>query len=295
MSLGAAYFKDLFPFNQMTAQTVDGQQMIYLPKMYVKTGTIDAGAQRAGKPGFWISERPQDGYHLYPAFYNNGVEAQGLQLAVDLASKGSDGKPESKAGATPWVNEPTFNNIKSLAARRNTGTGEQSGWHAWNIYEHHLLARLMMIEYGTSDMQASLGTQNVNYHGILNPWGNPTAGVGFLIDGLLADGSNNIQIADNTGKGTLVSTGKAFPGSGWITSTWMDKGALYDLSDVFLAKTVDSTEGNGTFSDYAGLYAGCAFCTSDSTSSYYGPFCLNRVSPGSTNGNLGFRLARYVM
>lgn len=295
MSLGAAYFKDLFPFNQMTAVTVDGQQMIYLPKMYVKTATVDAGAQNAGKPGLWISERPQDGYHLNPAFYNNGVEAQGLQLSVAMASKGSDGKPESKAGSSPWVNEPTFNNVKTLATKRNTGTGEQSGWHAWNIYEHHLLARLMMIEYGTSDMQAMLGTQNVNYHGILDPWGSATAGAGFLIDGLLSDGSNNIQIADNAGHGTLVSTGKPFAGSGWIKETWMDKGSLYDLSDTFLSKTSDGTEGNGTYSDYAWSSAGCAFCTYSSAASAFGPFCLYRVGPSSTNSDVGFRLARYVM
>ena len=295
MSLGAAYFKDLFPFNQMTAVTVDGQQMIYLPKMYVKTATVDAGAQNAGKPGLWISERPQDGYHLHPAFYNNGVEAQGLQLSVAIASKGSDGKPESKAGSTPWVNEPTFNNVKTLATKRNTGTGEQSGWHAWNIYEHHLLARLMMIEYGTSDMQAMLGTKNVNYHGILDPWGSATAGAGFLIDGLLSDGSNNIQIADDTGKGTLVSTGKAFPGTGWIKETWMDKGSLYDLSDVFLPKATDGTEGNGTYSDYAGLTAGCAFYAWDGTASACGPFCLGSVYPGNACSYVGLRLARYVM
>lgn len=275
-------FSNMFPYNQITPVTVDGQSMVKIPKIYVRNTTPTSGTY-TGKPCWEMSDYAETGFHAHPAFMNNEIEAQSLQLSVDIASKGSDNKPESKAGATPWVSEPKFNNIKSLAARRNTGTGEQSGWHPWNIYEHHLLARLMLIEYGTPNMQLKLGTQNVNYRGILNPWGNQTSPAGFIIDGLFTDSGRSIQIADNIGKGTMISTGKVLPADGWIKSTWLDKGTLYDLSDVFLPKTSDGTEGNGTFSDYAWTDAGCAFYTYHSTASNYGPFCLNNVSPGSTS------------
>ena len=153
----------------------------------------------------------------------------------------------------------------------------------------------MLIEYGTTDMQAKLGTDNVNYRGIRDPWGAPHLSKHFWIDGLLSDSSNNIQIFDNLGNETMVSTGKAFAGSGWMKESWTDKGTNYNLADVFLQKTTDNTEGNGSFSDCVNSGGGYAFYSYYGTSSNYGPFYRGYASPSGSDGYLGFRLARYVM
>ena len=287
-----------FPYTQMKEKTSDGQAVVYIPAMKIKTITIPTGAKHAGTTGWMLAENGDDTHHVHPAFMNHGVAAKGIELSSYIAGKDSNGKATSLAstGSSCWTNI-SYNDIRAAGKTRNTGTAgtEQYGWHAWNIYEHHLLALLMLIEYGTTDMQAKLGTDNVNYRGIRDPWGAPHLSKHFWIDGLLSDSSNNIQIFDNLGNETMVSTGKAFAGSGWMKESWTDKGTNYNLADVFLQKTTDNTEGNGSFSDYVNSSGGCAFYANCGSGSGYGPFYRDCNSPSLSDSNLGFRLARYVM
>ena len=173
----------------------------------------------------------------------------------------------------------------------------EAGFHMENIYEHHLIARLMLIEYGSSDLQTLLtgsdsGT-DAKYHGIEMVWGGASYGEWF--DGIDTLGTNSaVRIFKNDGSQTYVDTGIAPCGSGWLKDVLHNKGTNYDLGDVFLASAVDGTQANGSFGDYQWFYGGCVFSSSWGGTANYGPFYLAYRSTSYTGGALGFRLAHYV-
>jgi len=72
-----------------------------------------------------------------------------------------------------------------------------------------------------------------------------------MVDGLQLDGSHQVKIWDLNGNGTYVSTSIASTSTdGYPTAMHDDTDTNYDLSSVFLPETTNSTESNGTFSDY---------------------------------------------
>lgn len=292
-------FKNAWPFNKMVEQTVDGQSMIYIPKMYVKNEKLPDTATYAGKYAYLIApDKIDDTWHVHPAFMNAGIEMSGVQIGKYLASKDSTGKAASIKGATPWTGM-TRDSAHSLGSNRNVsgGTTEQTGWHMYNIYEHHLIARLMLIEYGSSDLQTlltgSYSGMDAKYHGIEMVWGGASYGEWF--DGIDTLGTNSaVRIFKNDGSQTYVDTGITPCGAGWLKDVLHNKGTNYDLGDVFLAASVDGTRGNGSFGDYQWFSGGCVFFSDWGGVANYGPFCLHHNGTSGAGGGLGFRLARYV-
>ena len=285
---------NIWPFSAMKEQTVDGQAMVFCPKIYICNEVPGSGTY-SGKPCYEISDYKETGFHCAPTFMTNGVENDtGIQWSSYIASKDSSGKAASIANATPWTNI-AYTAVDTAARTRNVGTGEQAGWRAWNIYDAHLLARLMLFETGSADIQTILGgtdgSMGVTYHGIHDVWGGTS--YGFWIYGLTTTGSGNtIMVLDNKGNNNMVDTKIAPCGNGWPVTLLDNVGSNYDLGDIFLAKTVTSTKENGTLGDYQFLSGGYAFYTYWGSSSLYGPFCLYNGTPTNANTALGFRLAR---
>lgn len=54
--------------------TIDGQEMVKIPKFWVKTGTGPDGSDQAGNKCWWISDWPVEGFEVHPAFMDGGVE-----------------------------------------------------------------------------------------------------------------------------------------------------------------------------------------------------------------------------
>lgn len=292
-------FTKAWPFNKMVEQTVDGQAMVYIPKMYVKNEKLPDTATYAGKYAYLIApDKIDDTWHVHPAFMNNGKEMSGVQIGKYLASKDSSGKAASIKGASFWTSI-TRDDAHKAGLTRNVsgGTGEKTGWHMYNIYEHHLIARLMLIEYGSSDLQTLLtgsgSGMDAKYHGIEMVWGGASYGEWF--DGIDTLGTNSaVRIFKNDGSQTYVDTGIAPCGSGWLKDVLHNKGTNYDLGDVFLASAVDGTQENGSFGDYQWFSGGCVFYSNWGSDADYGPFCLYDPGASSTRSALGFRLAHYV-
>ena len=285
---------NIWPFSAMKEQTVDAQAMVFCPKIYICNEVPGSGTY-SGKPCYEISNYKETGFHCAPTFMTNGVENDtGIQWSSYIASKDSSGKAASIANATPWTNI-AYTAVDAAARTRNLGTGEQAGWRAWNIYDAHLLARLMLFEAGSADIQTILGgtdgSMGATYHGIHDVWGGTS--YGFWIYGLTTTGSGNtIMVLDNKGNNNMVDTKIAPCGNGWPVTLLDNVGSNYDLGDIFLAKTVTSTKENGTLGDYQNLSGGCAFYANWGSSSGYGPFYLDGVAPANTFAALGFRLAR---
>ena len=174
-----------FPWNKMEVRTVNGNRYIFIPKFYVRNDTAPAGADYAGKKRWSISEKPQDGYHIHPSFVTNGAEnAEGVLIGEDIVDSSI-----------------AYTGIKAKA--QNSYSAEP-----YNIYDHHLIARLMLIEYESADLQTLLTDSNTGmgatYHGIKNVWGAASKGEWFYGLDTVANGggyhsinNTNIHILSN--------------------------------------------------------------------------------------------------
>jgi len=289
--------KNAWPFNKIQSVTVDGQAMIRLPKMYVNNTKLVEGPY-AGKYQYSIApDKIDDNWHVHPAFMNKGKEMSAVDIGAYLASKDSAGKAASIKNAAPWTSI-TRDTAHSLGANRNVagGSADKQGWHCYNIFEHHLIARLMLIEYGSSDLQTlltgSTSGMGANYHGIADVWGANDYGEWF--DGVDTLGpGNTVRIFDNDGGQTYVNTGITPCGSNWLLDTLHDKGTGFDLGDVFLASKVGS-QTDGSYGDSQNFNGGYVFYSHWGTSEYRGPFYLNSNTSSDSYSALGFRLAHYV-
>lgn len=309
-------FTTLWPYSEIKEVTVDGQKMVRIPRIYVKNVVLDGGTYK-GKSAYFMSKEKLGGYHVHPAFMNGGSAARALDLSCYEASKDSSGKPASVSTKTFWQN---INRNDAIAAcdKRNVsgGTDEQQGWHCWDIYCQHLLARLMLFEYGTTVFSFPGSV----YRGIHQPAGDPTAPTWLPGLGNIGD---KMYIYDNNGSRTMLNTGVACPGNGWPKGFFMTKGGNFDLGDIFLASAVSSSENDGTCSDWqrltrngvteTGYFTGYRgngtldpdnahgmFAISQETSGSYSQsgspsaVCARYYDSYSSYGPLRFRLAHFV-
>lgn len=298
-------FAKIYPYSGIETVTIDGQEMVKIPKFYVKVGLAPAGAVQAGKKCWWISDRQRTGYHVHPAFVHNGAEMSCFYIGAYEAYNAGSGKAGSKSGQTPWVSIDNPAAISACAARNTGASGsEQYGWHLQTIYERAAISMLMMIELGTPNVQTAIAAGNVSssaavatgntaakWHGIHEFWGN----VWEHTDGARTDASSILQIFSKNGDGTYVSTG-VVPSGGWIKKVSEASGTNFDLNDVFVPVSSDGTESNGTFSDYCWVAANCVLYQSGywDYASQNGAFVFDVNHASSNSGaNVGLRVAKY--
>lgn len=236
--------------------TIDSQAMVKIPKFYYKVGNLSGGDQ-TGKKAWLVSNIPATGFSLHPAFMDGGVEIDQFYYGKYEATNDGGTKAGSASGVAPLmsINFPT---MQSRCTARNTEGVD--GFHMVNIYELSAVQMLCLIENGGPDVQSSIGAgntasgeavntgaSNAMWRGIYELWGNTRC----MIDGVQFDTKKQVKIFDGNGDGTYIATSVALSSaSGWITEMHAETGVDYDLSTVFLGKTTDNTESNGSFGDY---------------------------------------------
>ena len=245
-------FTKISPWKDITDVTIDGQAMVKIPKFYVKYGLGPDGSTQASEPCWWVSDHAKTGFHVHPAFMKAGAEIDQFYVGKYLANNAGSSKAGSAAGTAPWTSI-TADAMTTYCANRNTGG--VAGFHKMSVYEWAAIQLLALIELGTPNVQtkigygtsgANSGTTNAVWHGIYELWGDVLQN----IDGIKGSGTT-YQIWDNQGNQAYQTLPIAASGSGWIKDTYTDvEGTLYRTSDLFIPKTLDSTEGNGTFGDY---------------------------------------------
>ena len=252
------------PFCHMERRVVDNIPMIFCPNTYVKT-VFD----KDGFSTYYFSEKPLPGYHIHPAFVKNGeINPTGVLWSCNIYDRDT---------AVP-------SNLVTKAA----AYGE--GFEPYNIYDHHFIARLMLYECGDSDTQLKLGASTnavaVAWNGINNIWGAHQNGVwpinGFSnhIYGLFAfDGV--WHILSNKMDGSIVNTGVPTKPEntnidnalGYPITLHSEKGNDFDLSDVFLAKTISGSMRNCSIVDSQQF-------AKDKAAAYHNHFYSNDKSRG---------------
>jgi hypothetical protein len=256
---GSAYFSTHPVWGGMQDVIVDGQNMVKIPKFYIRRATIGSGAN-TGKEAWWISDQPVDGYVVHPAFKVGGSEVD--QIYVGKYQASMDGsKLGSQPGVLPAVGN-TLTEFQAAAAARNVlGV---SGFGLWSVYHWSAIQWLYLVENASMDSQAETGqgrvsaasTANVDaldvaqatYRGIVGLWGN----VWQWMDGLKTI-SGVINLWDREGNQTWVDTGQipANLNSATYPVTFLGANGIgYDMDDVFLAETGPTINSGATAPDY---------------------------------------------
>ena len=201
-----------------------------------------------------------------------------LRIGAYTARKGTSNQPISTDGgskASNYWSSITYNSIHSTGLTKNNFTGK-SGYRAYSIYDHHLLAR-----FGTSDVQAQTvdgvawtSANRITYHGVHDPFGLPGGAFYYWLDGFII--TNSVyNVLSPTGSGTMVNTGVGCPNAAvWPVNCRVDSANGVDFGDLFIASAANGVEANGSFAGCQRLSSDFAFRVNWSTNSYFGAFHL---------------------
>ena len=266
-----------------------------IPVTYVKTETLADGPY-AGKNCWWIADGFVDGFHVHPAFIGQDGQPHNLQIASWIASNKNDVPfSEDKGNASDGY----WNNISYNAMHAK---GWMSGGaRPYNIYDHHFLARMMLVEFGTPDVQSQTvdgmawtGESRINYHGIHDPFGTADACEYCWLDGLTTlNGTYQVLAVD--GSLSMIETGISCPNARiWPVNCLADQANGIDFGDLFIANMANSTENSGSFADYQYIPSGNAFFVSWYTYSHRGAFGLDSHNLTYEWDTLGWRVALCV-
>ena len=260
----------MFPFNQMKSEEVDGKKYIFIPNIWVRNEILPAGATYEDCMAYMISDKPKTNYHIYPSFVtNNQINDSGILIGEDII-KGNFAYNELKTKAEEYDADP------------------------FNIYDMHLIARLMIIEFGSSDIQKAMsgidGKMGATYHGIKNVWGGKEVGQWYY--GLTTE-DDTIHILNSKMDGTMTDTKITPAGNGYPTKLLTSKTLNYDLSDIFIAKNQSDNSSEGILGDYQCLETESAFNSGYvNNNSLCGPFYLCSDSLDKKIKNIGLRLRK---
>jgi len=268
-----------------------------IPVTYVRTETLADGPY-AGKNCWWIADYPEDGFHVHPAFIGQDGQPHNLQIASWIASNKNDVPFSEDKGneSSGYWNNITYNAVHAKGWM-------SGGARPYNIYDHHFLARMMLIEFGTSDVQSQTvdgvawtGDYRINYHGIHDPFGLPNKTEYIWLDGLTTM-SGTYQVLAADGSLSMVETGVSCMSIAviWPVNCRVDQVNGIDFGDLFIAHAKNSSVDSGSFADRQYVSSGSAFDVGCDTSNNYGVFFLSGSNyPAYVSSSIGWRVARCV-
>ncbi len=272
--------------------TTDYGEFTEIPITYVKTETIADGPY-AGKNCWWIADGQETGFHVHPAFIGSDGQPHNLQIASWIASKQNDLPFSEDKGIkdTGYWSYISYNTVHDMSL--------PAGMRPYSIYDHHFLARMMLTEFGTPDVQtqtvdgvAWTGDNRISYHGIHDPFGTPGGGEWYYLDGLTTV-NGTYQVLAPDGSRNMVETGVSCPNMEvWPINCLVDQANGIDFGDLFIANMANAVENSGSFADHQRLYSDKAFCTALGAYSSRGAFYLYNFIFTKEVGNVGFRVAR---
>ena len=296
-------------------------EFVEIPVTWVRTEVLTDGPY-AGKQCWWVSDHAEESFHVHPAFIGKDGQPHNLQIASYMTSKENDlpvSRDTSCSINKQW-NELNYNVVHNMSLPNDM--------RPYSIYDHHLLARLMMIEFGTDNVQTQTVNNvpwdgevehRVNYHGIHDLFGfyektkinevliggQPTAvyqtnSEACWLDGFTSlNGTYQVMAAD--GSGQMIETGvPCFEVSGYPTCFINKTLNGIDFGDIFIGQFF--TDSIDRSPDSQSLAPGYAFFTTWLYGRYYGMFYLSHLHTDNgnpedayyINGKVGWRLARCV-
>lgn len=312
LNLDQNFFDHHAVYGGIEPQIIDGQAMVRIPKFYVKYGTTGLGYTR------FYSPFPKDGFHLYPAFYDEkSQEINQFWFGAYQASE-SNGKALSMADTKPRLTDSIgVDDIISFCTARNNSDLGIDGFMLASIYQYSALFHLIISEFKTTNVQQYLGNgisysdsnpilcpdqNDMLWRGIYRLYGSR----GEIPDGIKTVSQNQPAVWRNDGKREYVPTVARIRQSsnsntpdGYITTLATGKEEGYDLEDLFIPASDGSSSQacytsamwgyarNYGSSNYVSVGAGrgVTVCSGLFETSY-------QVLNSGKQWNIGFRLAK---
>lgn len=235
-------------YKKIVDVNIDGQAMVTIPKFYYKTCILSAGDQK-GKRAWFISDKPNSGYEVHPAFKEGAKELTcfyiGKYEAVD-DYKYQGIKLGSLKQKKPMENINIKEFEKRCKARNIYGV---RGFHLLNIFELSAVQILCLVETGIGDVQAGIapgncwsrrasitGTTGAIWRGINELWGN----VWHFISGIECHINSEIMLYNSSGM--TQGTGQKVNKQGYLISK-------KDMFKSFFLPSIEEPEYRSAFSD----------------------------------------------
>lgn len=285
-------------YTGITSEVIDGQHMVRVPKFWVKTQDTAAGGVI-----YSISDTPQPGFQVHPAFFNAGDEIDQFWIGAYHASENVEEVFESQPNVLPRVSLSGVTAIERMEARN---TGGQTGWGSLTWHQICAVKLLCLIEIGTPDPRTVIGqgwnnatsnfgsgaarqptgTGDANWRGIYDLWGNVqtlTTGLEFR--------DRRAWLADENGD--LVDTDHVVPGNRYIGAC-----AGGDLAWAFLPTADGPTASSAGYTSYQWIITSGTRAARHGGAYNAGPVTVGlfslyaEVALAASGSHLGFRLAK---
>ena len=220
-------FDNKFPYNLIETRTYTNPDddstvdFVYIPKFFIKTSQDENGLIKR-----YVSNVHLPVFRCHPAFMHLGHEVSGILVQADPSNNQSLNYISAQSNA--------YNSYQWIPNTVN--------WSLQSIYDYSAILLLMMIEYGTSEVQGAIdwtyatdpawrGIQklvNAGAHYSTGQW----------LKGLQTK-SSKVYIHDNIGNENLVEL-PITPMNGYPVTLCDEVGEGYNLQDLFFGKTFDS-------------------------------------------------------
>lgn len=132
--------------SQAVLDGTDGNIMVEIPKFYYK---YNYNTTNGVVHEHSISLTPDDGYVVHPAFVRDGVELD-YRYRAAYDGKIVGGKLMSISGVYPTTGQ-------NITTFRTNAQANGAGWHQLDWLLHEAITLLCVIEYGTMNIQSTLG------------------------------------------------------------------------------------------------------------------------------------------
>lgn len=225
-----------FPWSEIKTVTVDNQQYIKVPKMYISSTFTE------GKSVLAISKYKKEGYHCAPSFMRMGVEMPYI-----------------------LISQETFNTSITVENMSELVSNFSSTGRLYSIYDAHLLARLVMIESQCKMLLASYLSGDTiascSYINIKTVFNNS-----LFYDGIRIDSDRILSMHDNQGYQQYVKTLESYNYGGSYQLKWRsEQGESYNMSDIFIPSIVRTSNENQNF---FGGYINCPSVSEEGSYKY---------------------------
>ena len=239
-------------------------KFVEFPVTWVKSETISEG-KYVGKNCWWIADGPVEGFHVHPSFMGADGNPHPLRISKYMASINStNNRPHSvdlgfSTGYAHGERDVIVNTVNSL----NTSTVD--GYKLYSIFDHHLLTRMMLTEFGHPDAQqyvvngvdwstAWFDAKHLVYHGVTDVFcinyqdGNANRSFWLTLGGISF--INNVcYVMKNDGSGETVNTHETIKINGYPVNFLLTRGDGFDLGDLFIASGYTSNNVTGSVPD----------------------------------------------
>ena len=187
--------------------------MVEIPKFYIRYGYTTTGGGGSDTVHSWeISQTPDTGFVEHWAFTRGASVAKRYYPAYQGYSTGS--KLISRSGVYPTVSQTLgqFRALSKANSTTNPSTGQTVNgyWSNIDFALYEAITLLMIIEYGTMDIQSALGkgrtmlsggswvgSELIGVTGLSNAFGNRTAN--YTYTGLSTDASADLSFMSYRG------------------------------------------------------------------------------------------------